>query len=370
MVKRFLLGVFFVLLAASGLMAQAPLSDGACFYREENFRGRYFCIGAGETRDHLTDGFAAGIYSVKVFGNASVMVYNDPGFRGVYAQIPSSIGDLRQLRVSDNPSKHWAGRINSLRVEFRRARGPRGPRDDDDRRYPIDRPRRRPYPDNAAVPRDGVCFYRSENFRGRSFCVAVGDSLDRLYEGFDDGLYSLQVFGNAEAIVFNEPGFYGVNARIDESVQDLRQVPVADNPTKSWAGRISSIQVNFKRRGFRRGPQLRWGRERFPAAGACFYRDRDFRGDYFCMGVGESYDDLPPGFNDGISSIRVFGGAELAVFNYSDFRGINVRIRRDVADLSRWRTADNPYKNWGDRISSIQVWGRGWGDDNGWRPGR
>lgn len=33
-------------------------------------------------------------------------------------------------------------------------------------------------------PRDGACFYREENYRGRSFCVAVGQAVDRLERGF------------------------------------------------------------------------------------------------------------------------------------------------------------------------------------------
>ena len=33
--------------------------------------------------------------------------------------------------------------------------------------------------------------------------------------------------------------------------------------------------------------QPRWGRERLPSAGACFYEDRDFRGQYFCVQPGE-----------------------------------------------------------------------------------
>jgi hypothetical protein len=216
-------------------------------------------------------------------------------------------------------------------------------------------------------PRDGVCFYREENFQGRNFCVPVGGAVERVENGFDNAIYSVQVFGRAEAIVFNYFGFTGVTARITGSIPNLRSLPVADNPSKNWAGRISAIQVNFRQGGFRPGRPPQWGRPQMPRAGACFFRNPGFQGDYFCMAAGESYDALPGGFNDSVSSIRTFGGAEVVAYNDRGFGGIRVQFRGDVPDLSRWRTQDNPYKNWNNRISSIQVLGQGW-NNGGWQP--
>lgn len=218
-------------------------------------------------------------------------------------------------------------------------------------------------------PRDGACFYREENFRGRNFCVGIGQNIDHLEQGFDDGIYSVQLFGRVEAIVFNDRGFAGVATRIDNSIPNLRGLRVPDDPSKNWAGRISSVQVNFRRDSFRPGRPPQWGHGQQPRSGACFYRGGGFQGDYFCMSTGESYDFLPPGFNDSISSIRIFGGAAVAAYNDRGFGGIRINLDRDIPDLGRFRTQDNPYKNWGDRISSVQVLGRGWGQ-GGWRPGR
>ena len=221
----------------------------------------------------------------------------------------------------------------------------------------------------AQPPRDGACFYRSENYTGRSFCVGVGQAIDHLEHGFEGGIYSVQLFGQAEAIVFNYPGFAGVNVRIQGSSPNLRAIPVADNPSKNWAGRIRSVQVNFRPEFFRRGRELRWGRMEVPRSGACFYRGPGFEGDYFCMATGEGYDSLPPGFNDAILSVRVFGGANVVAFNDPGYTGLRIRFERDVPDLRQWRTQDNPYKNWGDRISSIHVLGSGWEHGN-WHPDR
>jgi len=102
--------------------------------------------------------------------------------------------------------------------------------------------------------------------------------------------------------------------------------------------------------------QYQWGRPKPPQTGACFYRDLNFTGDYFCMKVGANWPSMPSGFNDRITSIRLFRGAQVRVFNSGNFRGVNSRITRDAPDLRRLRLPDNPSKNWDDRISSIAVY--------------
>jgi len=57
----------------------------------------------------------------------------------------------------------------------------------------------------------------------------------------------------------------------------------------------------------------RWGRGELPRQGACFYKDPNFRGEYFCTGAGENVAAVPEDMNDEISSIRVFGGAEVTL---------------------------------------------------------
>jgi Peptidase inhibitor family I36 len=99
-----------------------------------------------------------------------------------------------------------------------------------------------------------------------------------------------------------------------------------------------------------------WGRPRPPKTGACFYKEAYFRGEYFCLKVGERWPTMPAGFNDRISSIRVFRDARVRIFNDSDFRGINMRIDQDVDTLKNFSMPDNPMKNWNDRISSIAVY--------------
>ena len=94
-----------------------------------------------------------------------------------------------------------------------------------------------------------------------------------------------------------------------------------------------------------------WGHN----AGACFYKEINYAGEYFCMRKGESYPNLPPGYNDRISSIKVMRGAEVSLFNDSNFGGRRGSTRRDVPNLKAWRTADDPSRTWNDRVSAIQV---------------
>jgi hypothetical protein len=91
----------------------------------------------------------------------------------------------------------------------------------------------------------------------------------------------------------------------------------------------------------------RWGREPFPGSGACFFRDIEFRGEYFCVPAGEDVVRLPYEMNDAISSIRLFGRAEVIVFTNDRFRGGWARFDRSLRDLRDER--------WNDRISSLRV---------------
>jgi hypothetical protein len=113
-----------------------------------------------------------------------------------------------------------------------------------------------------------------------------------------------------------------------------------------------------------------WGRPPEPrGGGVCFYEHIDFGGRYFCARVGEQFDRVPRGTNDEISSVRVFGNAEVVVFRADDMRGDSRRFSSNVRDLRR--------AGFNDRISSFVVQRRGYGGgggnwgNGGWnRPGR
>lgn len=100
----------------------------------------------------------------------------------------------------------------------------------------------------------------------------------------------------------------------------------------------------------------RWGRERYPQSGACFYRHPYFQGDYFCIRAGDQAARLSDEANDEISSILVFGRAEVFVYRDWRFAGPAERFDYSIENLE-------DYPPWDDQISSMRVEERG-------RPGR
>jgi Peptidase inhibitor family I36 len=91
----------------------------------------------------------------------------------------------------------------------------------------------------------------------------------------------------------------------------------------------------------------RWGREHSPRDGVCFYRDTNFHGDYFCVASGGELSRVPEDMNDKITSIRIFGRAEVIVFKDIRFVGGSSRFDFDVRNLKD--------EGWNDRISSMRV---------------
>ena len=105
----------------------------------------------------------------------------------------------------------------------------------------------------------------------------------------------------------------------------------------------------------------RWGREPVPRDGACFYRDANYRGDYFCASAGESFRAVPEDMNDRISSIRIFGRAEVIVYRDVRFDGDSTRFDGNVRNLRE--------EGWNDRVSSLRIRGAS-SNGFGGRPGR
>jgi hypothetical protein len=91
----------------------------------------------------------------------------------------------------------------------------------------------------------------------------------------------------------------------------------------------------------------RWGREATPQSGVCFYENINFGGRYFCSPVGSTTSSVPSGMNDRISSVRVFGNAEVTLFRDPNFRGDSRVINSEVSDLRGM--------GFNDRLSSYQV---------------
>ena len=90
-----------------------------------------------------------------------------------------------------------------------------------------------------------------------------------------------------------------------------------------------------------------WGKGGFPREGVCFFKDPNFRGDYFCARTGENASTVPDGMNDRVSSVRVFGDTEVTVFRDVRFQGNSSRFDGDIRNLKD--------EGWNDLISSFRV---------------
>jgi hypothetical protein len=88
--------------------------------------------------------------------------------------------------------------------------------------------------------------------------------------------------------------------------------------------------------------------------GACFYSDRNFSGNYFCLRKGESRESLG-GYGDDISSIRVFGGARAIIFDDRNFTGARNKVGGDISDLRQLSVKQKSGHTWNNRISSVAV---------------
>ena len=101
-------------------------------------------------------------------------------------------------------------------------------------------------------------------------------------------------------------------------------------------------------------PRGDWHGGRWERGGACFYKDPGFGGGFFCLRRGERRESLGD-YGDKVSSIRVFGGAHVAVYDDRDFRGASANSNHDRPDLRDWRVRQKPDHSWNDRISSVRV---------------
>ncbi len=105
---------------------------------------------------------------------------------------------------------------------------------------------------------------------------------------------------------------------------------------------VACVSGAAGQRGQRREPrERRWGSEAMPGAGACLFADKNFRGEYFCVGVNEDLRALPRDMRDKVSSLRVIGRVDVLVFKDERFRGSSGLFLTNVRDLKK--------EGWNDR---------------------
>jgi hypothetical protein len=96
-----------------------------------------------------------------------------------------------------------------------------------------------------------------------------------------------------------------------------------------------------------------WNQRPNPRRGACFFTTAPFRGNKFCVRAGDKLPALPGNFGGNISSIQVYGGARVRIFNDRNFQNGSTTLTQSVADLR-----NVPFRGghtWNNRVSSVMV---------------
>jgi hypothetical protein len=195
---------------------------------------------------------------------------------------------------------------------------------------------------------DRVCFYRDVQFQGPSWCYQPGDELADLRDRRNE-ISSIRIVGRARVVVFDEREFLGTTDEFDMDVPDLTLRAMEGRRT--WNDRIESFTIALVGRGRGRGVGRGGGErdDRTSRDRICVYEGANYQGRSQCWDAGEEETNLnrTNGWNDQISSIRVFGRTSIDLYRDAGFRGQRLRINGDVPDLGSM--------NWGDQVSSFQV---------------
>jgi len=221
--------LFSVLLVVPQANAAAQFGRGddrVCLYQDIHFEGWAECFRPGDQvpslRDHNNN-----VSSIRIFGRAAIVVYDDTNFRGQSAEFASDVPDLG-LR-SFVGSRSWSDKIESFEVGYlndRRSSGFGAPR--------------------AQEPESGICVYEDANYRGRSQCWIVGTQQNDLAKAgnWSDRISSIRIFGRTTVQVYRDHGFYGEELTINQDIPDLARV---GSSSGNWNDSISSLKVDSER---------------------------------------------------------------------------------------------------------------------------
>jgi peptidase inhibitor family I36 len=211
--------------------------------------------------------------------------------------------------------------------------------------------------------RDRVCVYQDIQYQGWQQCYVPGDEVPNL-GGQSNAISSIRVFGRARITAYENTNFRGRSADFTSDVYDLGQRNLSGS--KSWSDHIESLRVTSdgNDQTYNNYPTVYGGNSsQYPAQqqisnGVCVYDRPNYRGRSQCWNAGEDLSNLA-GWGDRISSIRVFGGATALVYRDSGFRGESIMLDRDIPDLSQ--IPGRAFRNWAGQISSLQIEDRSYG---------
>jgi hypothetical protein len=230
----FILSGCLILFALSAFAAAADHGDRVCIYKHDNFHGHEQCYRPGE---EVSDLKHADVNSIRVFGHARAVIYEDRDFHGKMMEFSSDMPDLSRISISGG--KSWHDHVGSLRVVSDSAYDRDRIYDKEHRAYGIVVPA---YPPTARIIDQGVCVFERPRFEGRSQCWSADtDISDLTFADWKDKISSVRVFGNARLLAYKDRDFRGDRIIIDHDVPDLRDYPQATSG--NWNHEIASLEV-------------------------------------------------------------------------------------------------------------------------------
>jgi hypothetical protein len=87
--------------------------DQVCVYKDINYHGAEHCYRAGDEINNL-GAQRNSISSIRVYGRATITVYEKTDFRGHSAKFNSNVSDLGRRMISGRTA--WSDHIESLRI--------------------------------------------------------------------------------------------------------------------------------------------------------------------------------------------------------------------------------------------------------------
>ena len=227
--------------------------DQVCVYRDINYQGTEQCYKTGDEIANL-GAQSRSISSIRVYGRATVTVYENSTFRGHSASFTSDVSDLGRQMMAGNTA--WSDHIDSLRISGVSGTGTPNV---NDRRNPGDFRR------NQQQPSNGICVYDRPNYEGRSECWNQGQNISDLARqgNWNRQISSIRLFGRSAATVYQDSGYRGERLNVDRDIPDLAAIRERgngngsrgngrgrgnDSGLENWDHQISSLQVQAQRR--------------------------------------------------------------------------------------------------------------------------
>jgi len=224
-----------ILLILPGFAAAASEhGDRVCLYKHDNFHGHEQCYRPGE---QVSDLKHADMESIRVFGHARAILFEERDFSGRKMEFTTDIPDLSKVPMSG--SKSWHEHVGSLRVTSDTAYN-------SDRGY--DRERvvvASPLSSTSPVIDQGVCVYERPKFEGRYQCWGSStDISDLSLANWKEKISSIRVFGRARVVGYTGTDFRGDQIVIDHDVPDLSDLPM--RTSGNWNHEIESLEVHVR----------------------------------------------------------------------------------------------------------------------------